>query len=70
MSRTLRSLSDLPETPARFAESTLVMIDCQVTYTRGPLQLDGVETALDQAAALLHRARTTGIPVIHSWPAS
>jgi nicotinamidase-related amidase len=65
MSRTLRSLSDLPETPARFAESTLIMIDCQVTYTRGPLELDGVEPALDQAGALLHRARAAGIPVIH-----
>ena len=27
---TLRALSDLPEQPVSLAESTLVMIDCQV----------------------------------------
>jgi hypothetical protein len=65
MSPTLRSLSNMPETPGPFSESTLIMIDCQRTYTRGPLELAGVDAALDHAAALLHRARVTGIPVIH-----
>ncbi|WP_232668278.1 cysteine hydrolase family protein [Pseudonocardia sp. TRM90224] len=62
---TLRGLSELPSAPARFAESTLVVIDCQNTYTGGPLELDGVEAALDHAAGLLRRARTAGIPVVH-----
>ncbi len=62
---TLRALADLPQSPAGLAESTLVMIDCQNTYTRGVMELDGVQAALDEAAALLDRARSAGIPIIH-----
>jgi nicotinamidase-related amidase len=62
---TLRALADLPLQPVSLADSTLVMIDCQNTYTRGVLELEGVQAALDQAAALLDRARTAGIPIIH-----
>ena len=62
---TLRALAALPQSPVSLAESTLIMIDCQNTYTRGVMELDGVETALDEAAALLDRARSAGIPVIH-----
>src|SRR6185436_12686807 len=47
------------------AESTLIMIDCQNTYTQGVMELDGVQAALDEAATLLERARMAGIPVIH-----
>jgi nicotinamidase-related amidase len=62
---TLRALSGMPSAAASLADSTLIMIDCQNTYTRGVLELDGVEAALDQAAELLDRARSAGIPVIH-----
>lgn len=62
---TLRTLSELPSTPAPLAESTLVLIDCQNTYTQGVMELEGVQAALDQAAALLDRARSAGIPIIH-----
>jgi nicotinamidase-related amidase len=62
---TLRTLSGLASTPAGLAESALIMIDCQNTYTQGVMALDGVEAALDQAAALLQRARSAGIPIIH-----
>jgi nicotinamidase-related amidase len=62
---TLRVLSELPLEPAGLAESTLVLIDCQNTYTYGVMELDGVQAALDEAAALLDRARSAGIPVIH-----
>jgi nicotinamidase-related amidase len=62
---TLRSLSGLPSTPARLAESTLILIDCQNTYVHGVMELDGVAAALDQAAELLERARSAGIPIIH-----
>ncbi|WP_308257887.1 cysteine hydrolase family protein [Pseudonocardia lacus] len=41
------------------------MIDCQNTYTRGVMRLDGVEAALDQAAELLDRARSAGVPIVH-----
>jgi nicotinamidase-related amidase len=62
---TLRDLSGMPATPARLADSTLIMIDCQNTYTRGVMALDGVSAALDEAARLLERARSAGIPIIH-----
>lgn len=62
---TLRSLVGLPVEPARLAESTLILIDCQNTYTRGVLELDGVQAALDEVETLLDRARTAGSPIIH-----
>ena len=62
---TLRALSGLPSTPASLADSTLIMIDCQNTYTQGVMALDGVAAALDEAATLLKRARSAGIPIIH-----
>ncbi len=43
----------------------LILVDCQNTYTQGVMELEGVQAALDEAAALLDRARTAGIPVIH-----
>jgi len=62
---TLRALSGLRLTPTSLADSTLMMIDCQHTYVRGVMALDGVAGALDQAAELLERARSAGIPIIH-----
>ena len=62
---TLRALAGLPQQPVGLAESTLIMIDCQNTYTRGVMELDGVQAALDEAATLLERARVAGIPIIH-----
>jgi nicotinamidase-related amidase len=65
MTNTLRTLAGLPAEPAKLADSTLVLIDCQNTYTRGAMELDGVQEALDEAATLLDRARSASIPVIH-----
>jgi nicotinamidase-related amidase len=62
---TLRALAGLPLAPVSLAESTLILIDCQNTYTHGVMELDGVQAALDEAATLLERARVAGIPVIH-----
>ena len=62
---TLRELAGLPSAPAALTDSTLVMIDCQNTYTQGVMELEGVQAALDEAATLLERARTAGIPIIH-----
>ena len=62
---TLRELSSLPSQPAPLAESILVLIDCQNTYTQGIMELEGVAAALDEAAALLDRARSAGIPIVH-----
>ncbi len=62
---TLRALAGLPQEPVSLAESTLILIDCQNTYTRGVMELDGVQAALDEAAHLLERARVAGIPIFH-----
>ena len=62
---TLRALADLPQQPVSFAESTLVLIDCQNTYTRGVMELEGVQAALDEVEILLDRARSAGIPIVH-----
>ncbi|MER6255750.1 isochorismatase family protein [Streptomyces sp. NPDC001584] len=62
---TLRDLSGLDQSPASPAGATLILIDCQNTYTRGVMELTGWEAALDAAAALLARAREAGAKVIH-----
>ena len=62
---TLRAVSGLPAEPAALSASTLVLIDCQNTYTRGLMELEGVQAALDQAEELLDRARGAGIPIVH-----
>ena len=62
---TLRSLTGLPGQPAPLRESVLVMIDCQNTYRRGVMQLEGVEEALAEARRLLDRARALGVPILH-----
>jgi nicotinamidase-related amidase len=65
MAETLRSLTGMPSAPAALADSTLVMIDCQNTYTEGVMALEGVSEALDEAAKLLDRARAAGVPIVH-----
>ncbi|MGJ5752706.1 nicotinamidase-related amidase [Streptomyces puniciscabiei] len=64
-SKTLRDLSGLDQTPASLANSTVVLIDIQNTYTQGVMELDGWEGALDAAADLLTRARAAGAKIIH-----
>lgn len=41
------------------------MVDYQNTYTKGVMELDGWEPALDAAADLLARAREAGSTIIH-----
>jgi nicotinamidase-related amidase len=55
----------MPDTPAPWAEQTLVLVDCQNTYTRGVMELEGVQAALDQVEELLDQARSAGIPILH-----
>jgi hypothetical protein len=43
---TLRSLMGLPTAPARISASALIMVDLQNTYTRGAMELEGVEAAV------------------------
>jgi len=62
---TLRALTGMNPNPAPISESALVLIDCQQTYREGVMQLENVEPALQEAAALLQRFRQAGRPVIH-----
>ncbi|ONF68752.1 isochorismatase family protein [Amycolatopsis keratiniphila] len=64
-STTLREISTLPTTPAALSDATVILVDYQNTYTRGVMELDGWEAALDEAATLLARARAAGATVIH-----
>ncbi len=62
---TLRDITGLGHEPARLSEAALIMIDCQNTYRKGVMQLTGVEEALQEALALLTRARRLQIPIFH-----
>ncbi|MEU6595105.1 isochorismatase family protein [Streptomyces sp. NPDC046881] len=62
---TLRDLNGFDQTPASLAGSTLILVDYQNTYTRGVMELDGWQAALDAAAGLLARARTAGARIVH-----
>ncbi|MFJ8820840.1 isochorismatase family protein [Streptomyces sp. NPDC102467] len=62
---TLRTLNGLDETPAALADSTLILVDYQNTYTRGVMELEGWQAALDAAAELLARARAAGTKIVH-----
>jgi len=62
---TLRELNSFDQDPAQLADSTLILIDYQNTYTQGVMELDGWADALEAAADLLARARTAGAKVIH-----
>ncbi|EQM73022.1 MULTISPECIES: isochorismatase family protein [Microbacterium] len=64
-SSTLRALSGFVDAPAALAASTVILVDFQNTYTRGEMELDGWDAALDAAADLLMRARSAGATVIH-----
>ncbi|MFF5479443.1 cysteine hydrolase family protein [Streptomyces sp. NPDC012935] len=64
-SKTLRELGGADDTPAALASSTLILVDYQNTYTRGAMELDGWQPALEAASDLLSRAREAGAEVIH-----
>ncbi|MGI5446860.1 isochorismatase family protein [Streptomyces sp. CA-243310] len=55
----------LDDTPARLADSTLLLIDFQNTYRTGVMALEGAEPALEAAGRLLAAARAAGTRVIH-----
>ena len=64
-SPTLRTLTGMDPNPSPVSDSALVLIDCQQTYREGVMELEDVEPALQEAAALLKRFREAGRPVIH-----
>ncbi|MBT2450227.1 isochorismatase family protein [Streptomyces sp. ISL-43] len=64
-SPTLREVFGLDSRLPELADTTLVMIDFQNTYTTGVMELDGVREALAAGARLLAAARAAGVPVVH-----
>ncbi|MER5866796.1 isochorismatase family protein [Kitasatospora sp. NPDC002040] len=64
-SATLRQVSGLDDRLPRFADTALVLIDFQHTYTTGVMALEGAQEALAAGARLLAAARAAGVPVIH-----
>jgi nicotinamidase-related amidase len=62
---TLREVAGLGQQPAALRDAALVVIDCQNTYRRGVMQLEGVEDALGEVERLLERARAAGVPIFH-----
>ncbi|MFE6733349.1 isochorismatase family protein [Microbacterium sp. NPDC057650] len=65
MATPLRELDGEAHAPAVLADSTVILVDYQNTYTQGVMELEGWSEALDAAAALLERARREGAKVIH-----
>ena len=65
MTTTLRDLVGLGHQPTSLKDAALIMIDCQNTYRRGIMQLEGVEPAILEAQKLLEMARDLKVPVIH-----
>jgi len=63
---TLRVLADLPQQPVSLSESTLILIDCQNTYTRGG---DGTRWRARKPSTrppcCSTGPRSAGIPIIH-----
>ncbi|MET8685262.1 isochorismatase family protein [Streptomyces sp. NPDC004732] len=64
-SKALRDVFGLDNRPPRIADSALVLIDYQNTYSTGVMELQGAKEALAAGARLLARARAAGIPVVH-----
>ncbi|MFD6969283.1 cysteine hydrolase family protein [Streptomyces sp. NPDC059949] len=63
---TLRELNGFDQSPAAsLAGATLILVDYQKTYTRGVMELDGWQAALEAAAVLLERARQAGARIVH-----
>ena len=62
---TLRELNQLSAEPATLAQSTVILVDYQNTYTRGVMELEGWQAAIAEASQLLALARAQGAKVIH-----
>ncbi len=63
--QTLLQLAGADLSPARLANATLLLIDLQNEYLKGPIALPGAAPAIAEARRLLEAARTAGAPVIH-----
>lgn len=62
---TLLELAGADLTPAGMSEASLVLVDFQNEYRKGPIAVQGVDAAIAAAARLLDAARRLGTPVFH-----
>ena len=63
--KTLPQMVGADTSPVPLSQTALVLIDCQEEYRSGFLPLPGVEDAVAQAADVLDRARSLGVPLVH-----
>ncbi|MET0314724.1 MAG: cysteine hydrolase family protein [Hansschlegelia sp.] len=63
--KTLLELGGGAPAAASLQDATLVVIDAQNEYVRGPLALPGVGPALNAIESLLAEARAAGTPIVH-----
>ena len=60
--QTLLQIVKAPLHPSPLDTSALVIIDAQLEYQNGKLPLDGIDSAVLEAAKLLKLARERGVP--------
>lgn len=63
--RTLLDMAGFVPQPPSFGESLLVIVDAQNEYRDGPLQLVGVDPAIERITEVLAAYRKASAPVIH-----
>lgn len=63
--KTMFQLSGRGYPPFTLSNATLLIIDAQKEYLSGPLQLSGIEEAVENIALLLEAARAAKRPVVH-----
>ena len=65
MAKTILQLTNLEWAPATLPDSALVLVCMQAEFRVGPLRLDNIDAAIDEARTLLDRFRSAGAPVVH-----
>lgn len=63
--KTMFQLSGRGHSPFTLSNATLLIIDAQKEYLSGPLQLSGIEDAVEHIAQLLQTARAANRPIVH-----
>ncbi|RMU62879.1 Isochorismatase [Pseudomonas syringae pv. syringae] len=63
--KTMFQLSGRVHAPAHLSNATLIIIDAQKEYLRGPLALTGVREAMTNIGRLVEKARAVKCPIVH-----
>lgn len=65
MAKTVRQLMNEDWAAATLPNAALVLVCMQTEFRSGPLKLNTIDTAIDEASVLLQRFRVAGAPVFH-----